>query len=228
MWIKICGNTRVQDCLLAAELGANAVGFVFAPGKRTVTVEQVAQITPALPPLLERIGVFTTTDFDTITSAVRLAGLTGVQVHATVSFDLLRRLRTFLDATAGPADAGIRLMQVVSWWTDLDASEQVASFRAEVERLGEDGSVDAILIDSRTQTASGGTGKTFDWAAAAPVLARSRVPVIAAGGLAPGNVADAVRTLRPFGVDVSSGVEEAPGQKSPEKLRAFFRALQTS
>lgn len=221
MWTKICGNTRLEDCLLAAELGASAIGFVFAPGKRTVTAAQIAPIVRELPTSLATVGVFTTTDFDEIARVVDEAGLSGVQVHTEPNLPLLQRLRGLL----GPKNGALRLLQVVPWWTDVSAAAQIESFRNEVECVANDGSADAVLIDSRTRTASGGTGVVFDWNAAAMVLGESALPVIVAGGLTPANVQSAIRTLRPFGVDVSSGVESSPGVKSPELLQKYFEEI---
>ncbi|MGI4756189.1 MAG: phosphoribosylanthranilate isomerase [Janthinobacterium lividum] len=218
MWIKICGNTRLQDCLLAAELGADAVGFVFAAGKRTVTAEQVASITSALPGLIEKIGVFTSVDADEIAPAALRAGLTGIQLHSQYDDALVRSVRA---ATA--SRSSMRLLQVVHWDLDLQAADQIAAFSAEVRRIGDDGLVDALLVDSRTARVSGGTGRTFDWAAAAPVLAKAGLPVIVAGGLNPDNVAGAITALNPLGVDVSSGIEASPGVKDAEAVRQFIQ-----
>lgn len=219
MWIKICGNTRPGDCLLAAELGADAVGFVFAPGKRTVTSAQVAAITRSLPNTLETVGVFTSRVADEIADAALEAGLTGVQLHGALDEALARKLHERFAREARP----VSLLQVLHWDVEgpaADQAQRLATQRAAVEQAGLHM---AVLVDSRTQQASGGTGVTFDWGAAQAIVAVEGLPVIVAGGLNPGNVADAVRILRPGGVDVSSGVEHAPGQKDPETLRRFIQ-----
>jgi phosphoribosylanthranilate isomerase len=213
LWVKICGNTSLADALLAAEAGADAVGFVFAPSPRRVTVEQVAQITPGLPQELEKIGVFVDGSAEEIADAVRASGLTGVQLHSDSGRDVPGRLR----AKFGP---GMRILRVVHFGPD--AVRQAAEFAA-------DRNVDAILVDSRTATAVGGTGVAFDWQEARKTLfqntevrdAEARKRVVAAGGLNPVNVAEAIATLRPWGVDAVSGVEAAPGRKDAEKVRAF-------
>jgi phosphoribosylanthranilate isomerase len=210
LWIKICGNTTLADARLAADAGADAVGFVFAPSPRRVTASQVAAIVPHLPAAVEKIGVFVDASLDEILEAVRSGPLTGVQLHAEIGRDVASRLR----ARFGP---GLRILRVVHF--GADAAEQAAAIANDVH-------IDGILVDSRTATAVGGTGVAFDWAAARNSLfnsAREREQrMIAAGGLRPENVAEAIATLRPWGVDVSSGVEAVPGQKDPVKMQAFI------
>ena len=239
IWIKICGNTSLEDALLAVEAGADAVGFVFAPSPRRVTAAEVAAIVPHLPATVEKIGVFVDAEVDEIYSTVRECGLTGVQLHFEAGPELPAKLRERL----GPE---LRILRVVHLAAaqPLDANSFVSGhdFKAcpERSRMGaasvaettgalapevcfRDPDVDAILVDSRTSTAAGGTGVTFDWQLARKTLfqgAKAR-KLIAAGGLNPANVAGAIATLRPWGVDVVSGVEAAPGKKDPEKVWAF-------
>jgi len=205
LWIKICGNTSLADTLLAAEAGADAVGFVFAPSPRRVTPAEVAAIVPALPAQLEKIGVFVDAPFDAIAEAVRACGLTGVQLHSDAGPDLPARLR----AAFGPA---LRILRVVHF--GANAPEQATE-------LARDAHIDGILVDSRTATAVGGTGIAFDWQAARSTIFSSYSKLIAAGGLNPENVAQAIATLAPWGVDVASGVEAAPGRKDPLRVRDF-------
>jgi phosphoribosylanthranilate isomerase len=209
LWIKICGNTSLEDARIAAEAGADAVGFVFAPSPRRVTAAEVAVITPHLPAKLEKIGVFVETSLDEVSEAVRICGLTGVQLHSDASAEVPAQLhRRF-----GPK---LRILRVVHF--SADAAEQAAL-------VANDPHVDAILIDSRTATAVGGTGIPFDWTAASETLfkdAEARKRLVAAGGLTPFNVVEAIATLQPWGVDVASGVEAAPGRKDPAKVRAFI------
>jgi phosphoribosylanthranilate isomerase len=208
LWIKICANTSLEDALLAAEAGADAVGFVFAPSPRRVTQQQVAKISPHLPAELEKIGVFVDTALGDIETAVRSCGLTGVQIHSESGPELTAQLRQRL----GPQ---LRILRVVHF--GAEAAKQAAT-------LGIDPHIDAILVDSRTATAVGGTGVAFDWPTARTLLFEhpaSRKRLIAAGGLSPANVTEAIATLNPWGVDVASGVEAAPGRKDPAKVRAF-------
>lgn len=207
LWVKICANTTLEDALLAAEAGADAVGFVFAPSPRRVTPEQVAAIVPQLPASLEKIGVFVDASFDEIVATVETTGLTGVQLHFEPPPDLPARLRTRF----GPA---LRILRVMHFDAQNAASLQALN----------DSDSDAILVDSRTATAVGGTGQRFDWSSASGALfqnTRVRKHLIAAGGLTPENVEEAIALLRPWGVDVVSGVERMPGQKDPAKVREF-------
>lgn len=206
LWIKICGNTSLEDAQLAAEAGADALGFVFAASPRRVTVEQVAAIVPHVPQPVEKIGVFVDASFEEIAATVGACGLTGVQLHFAAAPELPACLR----ARFGP---GMRILQVVHF-------DAAAANAAAVQNL--DANIDAILVDSRTAGAVGGTGKTFDWRVAATTLFQNtKVRLVAAGGLTPGNVAEAIAVLRPWGVDAVSGVEAAPGRKDPAKVRAF-------
>lgn len=204
LWIKICANTSLEDAQLAADAGADAVGFVFAPSPRRVTAEQAAAIVPHLPATLEKIGVFVDASFDEIAKTVEAAGLTGVQLHFNAEPELSARLRERFGAA-------LRILHVVHF--DAEAA---------LPRL--DANVDGILVDSRSATAVGGTGKSFDWAAASKALFQngSAGKLIAAGGLTPQNVAEAIATLRPWGVDVVSGVEAAPSRKDAAKVRSFI------
>jgi phosphoribosylanthranilate isomerase len=207
IWIKICGNTSLEDAWLAAEAGADAVGFVFAPSPRRVTLEQVEVITPRLPDAVEKVGIFVDAALDEIESTVRICGLTGVQLHSEAGLGLPAQLRQRL----GPR---LRILRVVHF--GAGAPEEVAA-------LEQDNSIDAVLLDSRTATAVGGTGVSFDWQEARRTILKSarERKLVAAGGLTPGNVAEAISTLNPWGVDVVSGVEAAPGRKDPDKVRVF-------
>jgi phosphoribosylanthranilate isomerase len=213
LWIKICGNTSLEDALLAVGAGADAVGFVFAPSPRRVTVAEVAAITPHLPAAVEKIGVFVDAALEEIVSTVQLCGLTGVQLH----FDAESEMPARLHERLGPE---VRVLRVIHF-----SAENAGQHTARIAAYDQDPYVDAVLVDSRTVTAVGGTGVAFAWDAARATIfqvskARRR---IAAGGLNPDNVAEAIAALRPWGVDAVSGVEAAPGRKDPAKVREFIR-----
>jgi len=152
--------------------------------------------------------VFVDATFEAVESAVNAAGLTGVQLHSGAGPDL----PALLKARFG---AGFKVLRVVHF--GAGAAEQAAA-------IDRDPNVDAVLVDSRTSTAVGGTGVAFDWSSARDALFQNpggRKNRIAAGGLTPSNVAEAIATLRPWGADVVSGVESAPGTKDPDKVRQF-------
>jgi phosphoribosylanthranilate isomerase len=213
LWIKICANTSLDDALLAAEAGADAVGFVFAPSPRRVTPTETAAIVAHLPASVEKIGVFVNASLSQIYATVRECGLTGVQLH----FDADPALPAKLHQRLGPR---LRILSVVHF-NAQDAAESFIQLTAHDQNPH----IDGVLIDSRTPSAVGGTGVAFDWIAAQKTVfqdAKVSKHLIAAGGLNPENVAEAISLLRPWGIDVASGVEAAPGKKDAEKLRAFI------
>lgn len=223
MWVKICGNTRLEDCQRAVDLGVDALGFIFAHGKRLVTAEHVRTITSQLPSHIPTFGVFTQRDPKFILRTADVAGITGIQMHGAFDASLMSALRV-----RSPKGDLPRLIQVMHWDVDEPAESQQARLSAELNALADSGLVDAALMDSRTKQGSGGTGVTFDWIAAAEVVRESRLPVITAGGLRPENVAEAVRVLKPWGVDVSSGVEALPGVKDHARMEQFIQATRSS
>ena len=207
IWIKICANTSLEDALMAVDAGADAVGFVFAPSPRRVTAAEVAGIAPRLPHAVEKFGVFVDAALEEIVSAVEACGLTGVQLH----YD---------------AEPALRILRVIRF-----RAETAGLHGVQLASHAQDPHVDAVLVDSCAATAAGGTGVAFDWSAArkalfqqgkTPLQAEKECKFIAAGGLNPGNVADAITLLRPWGVDAASGVEAAPGRKDPAKVREFI------
>jgi phosphoribosylanthranilate isomerase len=225
MWIKICANTNLEDAQLAAELGADAVGFVFAPSTRQITAAQVAHITPHLPEGLECVGVFPALKASEIARIAQEAGLTGVQLHGDFNPELIRQLDEI-------SHGQIKLIQTLHWQADTadtiangDASAAVIA--DQLKQIAADGIIDRVLIDTKVGSSSnGGTGVPFDWNAARTTLAEAAagLKLIIAGGLRQDNVSEAIRRLAPWGVDVAGGVEQSPGRKSPEKLAAFIRS----
>lgn len=221
MWIKICANTNLDDAQLAAELGADAVGFVFSPSSRQVTAAQVARITPRLPDNVERVGVFPALEADEIANVAEEAGLNAVQLHGGVNLMLVRQLHERFDGR-------VKLIQTVHWQVDSNGANG-AAVAEQLKEIAACGLVDRVLIDSKTSSASGGTGVSFDWTAARATLAEAGagLKLIVAGGLRPENISEAICRLEPWGVDVASGVEQSPGRKSPERLAAFIRAVRS-
>jgi phosphoribosylanthranilate isomerase len=216
MWIKICGITSQEDAEIAVAAGADAVGFVFAASPRRVTAETVAAISRRLPQSIEKIGVFVDASLDEMLSAIHTAALTGVQLHGKDCAELSQELRQRADEISRP----LHIVHVLHY--DGDAERFGLALRAACENT----SAETILVDTRIAGKPGGTGVAFDWLAARNHFAADALHhrLIAAGGLRPENIREAVRTLRPWGVDVSSGVESAPGRKDRERVTAFIRA----
>jgi phosphoribosylanthranilate isomerase len=221
MFIKICANTNLEDARLAAELGVDAVGFVFAPSKRRVTPEQVAEITRELPADLAKVGVFTSTDAAEIVQAAKVAGLTAVQLHSAFNPKLV-------DAIHAGSGGVLHVVQVV----DVPVGMDLDKLRGLLTAVLSHPYVLVALLDASHGGASGGTGRNFDWErTAAEVLAVQEATggwVVVAGGLNSENVGEAIAAFAPWGVDVASGVESAPGKKDPARLRAFVAAARTA
>jgi phosphoribosylanthranilate isomerase len=199
--IKICGLTRLEDARRAVDLGAAALGFNFYPlSPRYIEPAAARAIVRRLPPFVTAVGVFANeTDAGHVISLAREAGATAVQMH-------------------GPRFPA--LPELLSVFTLVLAVAVREGFKP--EELGKV-KPSAYLLDAFDPDRLGGTGKTFDWSAVRE--AKQYGPIILAGGLTSANVARAVREVRPFAVDVASGVESAPGIKDPAKLRAFFGAV---
>jgi phosphoribosylanthranilate isomerase len=215
-WVKICGTTNLEDALVAVEAGADAVGFVFyEKSPRCVTVETAREIVEKLPAGVEKVGVFVDLQSERIREIVLNAGLTAVQLHGKLSMESLWKDQRTVVECVGVA----KIIPMVYG----DALKDGGFFIS--QRAHE--SIFAILLDSRSNGAAGGTGVTFDWEATRDMVQAMSltVPVIVAGGLTALNVGDAMKMFQPFGVDVASGVEARPGKKDPGKVRAFVRAV---
>ncbi|HEX3569516.1 MAG TPA: phosphoribosylanthranilate isomerase [Acidobacteriaceae bacterium] len=218
MWVKICANTNLEDAAIAAELGADAVGFVFASSKRQVSIAQVAVMTAALPLGVERVGVFDSQSADEIAAAASQAGLTAVQLHRGYDESLLALLSEILSDR-------VEIIPTLHWNIDSGDSAIADRIASELERIAVAGRVRRVLVDSKVNGTSGGTGVPFDWNAARRVFAQGpeTLNIILAGGLRPENIAEAIQELNPSGVDVASGVEASPGHKDPARIAAFIR-----
>jgi len=200
--VKVCGITRAEDAALAVELGAIALGFIFWPhSPRAVSAAQVGEIARGLPPFVSLVGVFVNQPVDEVLATARAAGLTGIQLHGDE------------DAAAYAAE-GLRLVKAVPV-PEAFTADALTAIPSDV----------TVLLDAHDPVRRGGTGRTIDWTRAAEA-ARLR-PIILSGGLTPENIRTAVRTVRPYGVDVSSGVESAPGVKDESRLRSLFAALRS-
>lgn len=195
--VKICGITTPEAARVAAEAGADAIGLVFAPSQRRVSVEQAKAIVAALPPFVSRVGVFVNEAPERIAAIAEACGLDALQLH------------------------GEEPPEACRWFPRKVIKAVRVQGAGSVEGL-ERYQVDAFLLDTYVQGQLGGTGRTFDWQIAK--VAASRFRVILSGGLTPENVADALELVRPYGVDVSSGVETG-GAKDPGKIRAFIAAV---
>lgn len=194
--IKFCGITSAQDALAAVDAGADALGFVFyASSPRAVTIGQVKEILHSIPPFVARVGLFLNPEAEAVRAVLDTLRLDILQFHGAESPDFC-------------ASFGTPYMKALGASPDADLEEQTRGYPHAA----------AFLFDSHRCGEAGGTGKTFDWNMLPTSLMR---PLVLAGGLTPGNVAEAVRRVRPYAVDVSSGVESAPGRKDSELMKSF-------
>jgi phosphoribosylanthranilate isomerase len=212
--IKICGVTRAADALAASAAGADAIGMVFhPPAPRHVSLDAARQILRILPPFITSVGLFVDQSPLAILNLARELALGAVQLHGNESPDDVAALAPL------PVIKAIRV-------TAATLPDELTRWRAAVGSLPH---LRGLVLDSAHPTQSGGSGLENDWAAIASAQERGLFtnlpPLIAAGGLTPVNVAAVIRTLHPHAVDVSSGVEAIKGQKSPDKLAAFVKAV---
>jgi phosphoribosylanthranilate isomerase len=201
-WVKICGTTSSGDADLAIRAGANAIGMILSSSPRQVTDATAYSIGTITPAGVETIGVFVNEPLESLVNTARFCKFTGVQLHGDEDGAYVAAVRKALPKT--------KILKVLM----ADDLGNVAQSNP-----------DAWLIDSRNGAQRGGTGKTFDWKAAKPLIANLREPVILAGGLNHENVQQALDILRPWGVDVASGVEMYAGKKHPGKLAQFIDAV---
>ena len=201
--VKICGITNLDDAAASVEAGADALGFIFwRKSPRYVEPNFAKQIIATLPPLVVPVGVFVNEDVSTVRSIMDSSGLALAQLHGDEP-------PVYCQELGRPVVKALRL-------------KDRASFLALAEFQGRAG-VRGFVLDAYSETAYGGTGEVANWTLAAEA-ARAAV-VLLAGGLTPDNVTDAINTVRPYGVDVSSGVESSPGKKDHGKIRAFLDAV---
>lgn len=201
--IKCCGMTRVGDALLAAQLGADAIGLVFtARSKRQVTLAQAHEIVAALPPLVASVALFMDDEASLVRQVLDVVRPTLLQFHGN-------------EGDAWCAQFGQPFLKAVA----------MGEGAAALPRLQQYPHAAGLLLDGHAAGAVGGSGQTFDWSLLPRGLAQ---PLILAGGLRADNVGEAVRAVRPWAVDVASGVESAPGIKDPARLQAFIRAVRAA
>ncbi|HEY9035554.1 MAG TPA: phosphoribosylanthranilate isomerase [Pseudomonadales bacterium] len=201
--IKICGITTPADALAAANAGADAIGLVFyAPSPRVVTLQQAAEIQSVLPPFVTTVGLFVNPEADLVHDALAAVPLDCLQFHGDEAAAFC----------AGFGRPWIKAIRVSDARSVSDA------------RLKPYGAAQALLLDAADAQVFGGSGRSFDWSLVPGDLMKS---VVLAGGLNAANVGEAIRCVRPYAVDVSSGVESAPGKKDATLIQHFVRAVQT-
>ena len=202
MLVKICGITRQEDAEAAVEAGANALGFVFRPeSPRFIDPYRARAIVQTLSPFVTPVGVFVNQPREHLARVASLAHLGAVQMHG--------------DETVDEALAVRRPVIKALTLEEASHADRLNAWPAQV----------TLLLDVHDPVRRGGTGRTIDWTAAAAIAAHRRV--LLAGGLSPDNVVEAVARVRPYGIDVSSGVESSPGRKDQGRLRALFEALRS-
>jgi phosphoribosylanthranilate isomerase len=205
--VKICGLTTPQDAVAAIEFGADALGFNFFPGSKRYLRLEVGEWIAALPGNVEKVAILVNPTWEEAKVAATTAGITALQLHGAETPEFCRRLM----------ENGIRFEKSISV-IDPDSLANLPDFFAPT-----------VLLDSGGAGEFGGSGRTFPWEIARDfVLSHPHLRVILAGGLTPENVAEAVAMVRPFGVDVTSGVESAPGRKDRARMRDFIAAARAS
>lgn len=199
--IKICGITNYDDAALAANLGADALGFIFASSPRKIEPENARAIIRKLPPFVKSIGVFVNEETNKIMDIIEYCGLDNVQLHGNESPETCEE---FMPRT-------IKALRI----KDDCTPEQYETYK---------GKVKAFLLDTYSEKAAGGTGKTFNWDMAVKIK-KLGVPIILAGGLVPSNIKDAILKVNPYGLDISSGIEEQPGKKDHSLMEKLFEEI---
>jgi phosphoribosylanthranilate isomerase len=199
--VKVCGITNAEDALAAVELGADALGFVFAPSPRQVTRQQVADIVAKLPPFVCKVGVFADSSLQEVAETLQSCGLDLAQLHGSES----------------PGFCQALFPRVIKAFRVKDESvlDLLPRYKAS-----------AYLLDSYHEALKGGTGQSFNWEIARKARRYGRI--VLSGGLTPENVRQAITEVQPFAIDVSSGVESRPGVKDHAKLRAFLEAAKST
>jgi phosphoribosylanthranilate isomerase len=199
--VKICGITNHEDASVAVEVGADAIGFIFAPSPRQITPEKAYDIICAIPPFVQTVGVFVNEDPATIRQIIRFCGLDLVQLHGNESPAICHELMP-------------HTMKVFR----LKNESGLQSIKPYY------GKVRALLFDTYSETRMGGTGETFDWGLA--IKAKEfEIPTILSGGLNPDNISEAISLVKPYAVDVNSGIEDTPGKKNVFLMKKLMETI---
>ncbi len=196
--VKICGIRNVNDAIFAADYGADAIGFVFAKSKRKVSKEKARAIVRKLPPFITTVGLFVNETAENMEAACRFCGLDAIQLHGNELPGILNKLKDF------------KTIKAFRIQNENDISP-IKKYKP-----------NAILLDGYSENKMGGTGTTFDWKIEKEL--KISIPIILAGGLTHLNVSQAIKIVKPYGVDVSSGVECEPGKKDKRLIKKFIDA----
>ncbi len=197
--VKICGIKNLNDAIFAADYGADAIGFVFAKSKRKVSKEKARAIVRKLPPFITTVGLFVNETAENMEAACRFCGLDAIQLHGNELPGILKTLKDF------------KTIKAFRIQNERDIS-QIKKYKP-----------NAILLDGYSENKMGGTGTTFDWKIVKKL--KISIPIIVAGGLTHLNVSQAIKIVKPYGVDVSSGIECKPGEKDKGLIKKFIDAV---
>lgn len=199
--VKFCGITNDQDASRAVRLGVDALGFIFAPSPRQIVPDEARRIIHSLPPFVQTVGVFVNEDLDTIRELMQFCGFQWVQLHGDEPPQMCRELMPHV----------IKAFQI----KDEASLLTIKRYR---------GHIGSLLLDTYSKGKRGGTEKTFDWNLALKCK-HYGWPIILSGGLGPSNVEKAISTVRPYAVDINSGIEDSPGQKSPILMKKLMETI---
>jgi phosphoribosylanthranilate isomerase len=199
-FVKVCGITNTPDAHAAAAAGADAIGLIFAPSPRQVSVDEAREISASLPESVIKVGVFVNAAPEEVLRFAREVGLDYAQLHGDEGPEVVAAVR----------DGGVHVIKAVR--------VRDAGSLEDLERYG----ADLYLLDAYSERARGGTGERFDWNLAKTLIGRDNIVV--SGGLNPENVAEAIKAFEPFGVDASSSLEDSPGEKNDERVRRYVSA----
>jgi phosphoribosylanthranilate isomerase len=197
--VKICGIKNLKDAIFAVDYGTDAIGFVFAKSIRKISKEKARAIVRKLPPFVTTVGLFVNETAENIEATCRYCGLDAIQLHGNEPPDIINKLKDF------------KIIKAFRIQNEKDISP-IRKYKP-----------DAILLDGYSKKNMGGTGTSFDWKIVKNI--KTPIPIILAGGLTPLNVSRAIKIVRPYGVDVSSGVESMPGKKDRKLIKKFINAV---